>query len=323
MKKKSKTYLTIFFLLFISVLLGFVLKFLIQRFQKVPPLAQGVSLIIEQAAGPRVRLLALGDTGTGNKQQLEVAKAMESYCKKNAPLDGILLLGDNFYMHGVESTEDPQWQQKIERPYSTSPCLKKLPIFAVLGNHDYRGSKIAQFNYHKKNARWHMPHRFYRVNFGSLINLIAFDSNFTDYCFGLSKNCAGDFLFKQLEDKPKSWNLVMAHHPIKSASQSGYSHRGGILGFFMRPLLCHKADAWLSGHAHHLEHRKIEGCRLQAFVAGTGGGDLYPVLAKKDHNPFAISKLGFIAIEATKDFLNFKLLDTKLNILHQTEKQAS
>ena len=53
-----------------------------------------------------VRFLALGDGGTGDKNQKELAKSMKLVCEK-FQCDFVLLLGDNFYPAGLSPTQDP------------------------------------------------------------------------------------------------------------------------------------------------------------------------------------------------------------------------
>ena len=86
-----------------------------------------------------LQLVAVGDTGTGNEEQFEVAHGMARICKESG-CDMVLLLGDNFYPNGVKSTEDPQFQSKFEEVYKE---IKK-PFFAVLGNHDVKQDVLSQ-----------------------------------------------------------------------------------------------------------------------------------------------------------------------------------
>ena len=55
--------------------------------------------------------LVFGDSGTGEKNQMSVAKGMRRACKDKKCHYGIML-GDNFYEIGVESTEDQQFKEK-------------------------------------------------------------------------------------------------------------------------------------------------------------------------------------------------------------------
>ena len=128
-----------------------------------------------------LRFFIVGDTGTGNTAQYQVADAMEKRCQEllangDFSLTAILLLGDNFYPDGIESTTDEKWQTHIEKPFS-SPCLRQLDIYPVLGNSDYRGNTQAQVDYSRINKRWKMPHRFYRHDCGDLRRCIALESN--------------------------------------------------------------------------------------------------------------------------------------------------
>jgi len=94
-----------------------------------------------------LRLIALGDTGTGNEDQRKVAEGMAKICEQSG-CDLVLLLGDNFYPDGVNSTVDPQFKSKFELVYQKL----NLPFFAVLGNHDVRQNALSQLIYSLKSV---------------------------------------------------------------------------------------------------------------------------------------------------------------------------
>ena len=59
---------------------------------------------------------------------------------RDKPLDAIILPGDNIYPCGVKSVDDPRWSV-------LQPLIDLgLPLFPVLGNHDYCGSPDAQID---------------------------------------------------------------------------------------------------------------------------------------------------------------------------------
>ena len=74
-----------------------------------------------------LQVIVLGDTGTGNEDQLKVADGMAKVCDQDG-CDFVLLLGDNFYPNGVKSILDKQFYTKFEQVYNK---IKK-PFFAVL-----------------------------------------------------------------------------------------------------------------------------------------------------------------------------------------------
>ena len=126
------------------------------------------------ATSPKVRFVAFGDAGQatqgGPAAQTAVGDAMAAVCAVRG-CDFALEFGDNFYLSGVTSTADAQWQSKFEGPYRAL----NIPIFATLGNHDNsqgpgEGSSNArgnfQVDYHRAaenvSKKWNMPSRYYR-----------------------------------------------------------------------------------------------------------------------------------------------------------------
>lgn len=132
------------------------------------------SPVTPPAAGKVVRFVAFGDAGQatqgGPAAQTAVGDAMAAVCAERG-CDFALEFGDNFYLSGVTSTADAQWQSKFELPYANL----KVPVFATLGNHDNsqgpgEGSANSRGNfqvgYHtaaeNTSKKWNMPARYYR-----------------------------------------------------------------------------------------------------------------------------------------------------------------
>lgn len=283
--------------------------------QKVPRTRVG-PLHQNLPAKARLRIIVIGDTGSGDQHQYAVAEAMELRCQ-NEGLDAILLLGDNAYQTGMESVDDPQWETKVNIPYG-SPCLKKVPIFAVLGNHDYRINPSAQIEYTSISPQWNMPNRFYSLDFGYLLKIVAIDSNLSDFCFH-PNFCSLDYMFQALEQPTTIWRFVIAHHPLAAASSKGHGHSGGLRGTLLLPLVCNKADLWLAGHAHLLEHRKFAGCKLEHFVSGGGGGSLNQLDPDQQQDyEFAAAQHGFLELEITRPQVVATFFDKDLSPLYTT-----
>jgi predicted MPP superfamily phosphohydrolase len=77
-----------------------------------------------------IRFAVIGDSGTGDRDQYEVAQQMESY-RKLVGFDFVIMLGDNIY--GGHAPRD--FAQKFEIPYK--PLLDAgVKFYASLGNHD-------------------------------------------------------------------------------------------------------------------------------------------------------------------------------------------
>lgn len=303
------------------VLAGVILTLLInwrQTLINVPRVRVGPLERVEKLDKLNLRFFVLGDTGTGNDNQWQVAKAMEERCR-SAPPDAIVLLGDNFYQTGVSSAEDKQWQSKLLAPYS-SPCLAAIPFYPVLGNHDYKDNPSAQIEFSLLNPRWRMPNRFYTVKFGNLLRLVAYDSEVSELCLR-PLYCSLDFLLTNAKRGDTTWTLVSGHHPLASSSDHGYGHSGSLRGLLLTPLLCQHVDFYLAGHAHHLEHRQIEGCRMELLISGAGGANLYGYEPGQEGVRFVASQYGFAELEVDAARLTSRFVGTDGKILHEAVKQ--
>lgn len=308
----KRTYFFVVFFLLISALIFY----FVNRRIKISHTQIGSIQMLEERKDP-LYVFAVGDTGSGNADQMAVAQAMETRCKELKRFDGLFLLGDIFYMEGVHDVEDEQWATKVVNPYST-PCLSKANIYPIFGNHDYVGNKEALIEYSRENKRWKMPNRFYSLKFGNLVNFVAIDSNFLDLCLS-PESCVGDFLRDQLGKRDTRWRIVLSHHPLASASKKGYLHSGETtFAKIARRLACGKAQLWLSGHAHHMEHRKSPSCGTDLFVSGGGGGELEPIKEKDKDMKFGVSKFGFLQLEITQDAVYAIFFDKSAQKIYNT-----
>ena len=200
-------------------------------------------------------MLAFGDSGTGKKDQMDVAKSMENVCASQK-CEFAIMAGDNFYENGVTGLDDRQFFDKFEVPYG--PLA--IPFYAVLGNHDVRGSVSAQIRYTERSEWWNMPSTYYSTDIKN-IRLIGLDTN--DFDRGQI-----NFLKSELNSSTAKWNIVFGHHPIFSSGLHGDTSQ---LVNQLRPILCeHKNTIYISGHDHHLELLD-SGCDVPLIVSGSAG----------------------------------------------------
>ncbi|MFT5012411.1 MAG: tartrate-resistant acid phosphatase type 5 [Patiriisocius sp.] len=217
---------------------------------------------------------ALGDQGVGNLRQWQVADAME----RQAGLDsvqGVLLLGDNFYRYGVSTVTDWQWRYKFEHVYTGS--LSAIAFFATLGNHDYYGNELAQISYDAKNlgsGRWQMPARDYVRHFGqqlgregeqALVRIV-----FVDTGLWLRSPIDATTVLDQLlaTANAAQWTVVVTHTPLISGNTLDTQP---IAHELWQPVLeSHGVDLLLSGHDHNMQYLQRDGWPAQAII-GVGG----------------------------------------------------
>lgn len=252
---------------------------------------------------------ALGDSGSGKQPQMDVAMAMESRCKKQRP-DGILHLGDIIYPKGVTSLNDKQWQSKLFSVYG-GECLGAVPIYPVLGNHDYHGDVSTWYEIGKVHPRWNFPDRHYSIEFPGTVIFYALDSN---YPVRINESIPG------FGNEKSGWTIALGHHPIFSQSLHGGGHKGGgMRGRKLKNILCDTVDTYLSGHAHHLEYTNIKGCRAAQIISGAGGAALYAVRPVHD-SEFAESAYGFVELEFSQKTMTGRFIATSGEVLFEKIK---
>jgi acid phosphatase len=242
-----------------------------------------------------VRLLFVGDVGSGNSNQIAVAELLEELCNAMQPA-GVVLLGDNFYHVGVTSVNDPIWKERFEDMYS-GDCLKKLNFYSILGNHDHRASPDAQIEYtHAGSGRWIMPARYYALRFGDILEIGAMDTSIPDRC-GLPSLCSLDWIEERLKKSGAAWKILIGHHPIFSGGK--YKTLSWFPRLVLPEVYCRSgAAAFISGHDHSLQHlhgrSSGASCEIEQFVSGAGGADLYPAEVIADRTLYAEAAHGVL-----------------------------
>lgn len=268
--------------------------------------------------GQTVSFMALGDQGTGNYRQYQVATGMEHLAATKA-VDFVMLLGDNFYRYGIESVADPQWLYKFENMYR-GKSLDKIPFYAVLGNHDYGGNEQAEIEYSRErdgSGRWHLPARDYVEYYGrydgefdgkidskALLKVIYLDTS------PLAREHADTIrkLTTLLEQsQPARWTLVTSHVPVRTGSPHYYDQ--ALVDLMVPVLQQYSVDAYLSGHDHNQQLISRPGEPL-FIVSGTGGkhGDplqdgFEPALEFQSQAP------GFVYSVVSRDALEIEFYD--------------
>ena len=262
-----------------------------------------------------ISVFVIGDSGSGTRAQYDVGLQMERRCRKKIP-EAILHVGDLVYPFGVNSADDEQWDTKIFKPYSGT-CLDQVPIFPVLGNHDYDGNVESWLEMSKRQPRWRYPSRHYSLEFPNIVTFFALD---TQYPVKVREQGIPNF-----PEADTPWKIVYGHHPLTSQTASGGGHTGfGVRSVMIKRMLCNKVDAYLAGHTHVLEFDRIDECNLLHMISGTGGGDLYPIREDADAE-LALSEYGFLELEFTPEEMTIRFFSTsgKHQFNHRRQAPAS
>ncbi len=206
--------------------------------ETVDPIDVGAETETQVGPPKEVRFVVLGDTGEGNDRQKKVAEQIRVKCAADG-CDFALLLGDNIYDAGVESTLDAQWAEKFEIPYQNVD----MPFYAALGNHD-NGGFLTQFlgdtfggagaefergdyqvAYTQVSDKFKMPGRTYDFVAGPA-HFFALDTNDMVWSYGnpgaeARAQWQVDTIPGRIDDAPETWRIAFGHHPVISNGKHG------------------------------------------------------------------------------------------------------
>ena len=234
-----------------------------------------------------VKFAAIGDMGTGEAPQYQVAERMNTE-RQQFPFDFVIMLGDNIY--GGSSPRD--FEKKFEHPYKAL-LDSSVKFYASLGNHDNPNERFYKlFNMNGAN--------YYTFKKGN-VRFFALDSNYMD-----AKQLA--WLEKGLQNSGSNdWKICFFHHPLYS---SGKSHGSSIeLRSLIEPLFIkYGVDVVFSGHDHIYERVRPEK-GIYYFTEGSSGQLRSDGLAQTSMTDrgFASDRT-FMLVEVAGDVLYFETL---------------
>lgn len=244
------------------------------------PSAQAV---VGPAPAAAVLFAVIGDNGTGDQDQYDVAAQM-AVSRREFPFELVLMVGDNMY--GRQRVED--FRDKFEMPYK--PILDAgIRFYAALGNHDSPENRFYEpFNMGGE--------RYYTYTRGR-VRFVVLDTNVLD-----AQQLA--WADATLSDSTERWKIAYFHHPLYS---NGGRHGSNVeLRVRLEPLLVrHGVTAVFSGHDHMYE-RITPQQGITYFVAGAGG-KLRKGYSRSENSAAAFdADQSFMLVEIAGDEMSFR-----------------
>jgi len=228
-------------------------------FSSVALAALGLSLYAQELTLPlkpdSVRFAAIGDMGTGERPQYELAGKMIEYRQK-FPFEFVIMLGDNLY--GGAAPAD--YESKFERPYK--PLLDAgVRFYAALGNHDKPNERF----YKSFNMNGQQYYTYKKGN----VRFFVLDTNDMN-----PRQLA--WLEKELQNSGSDWRICYFHHALYSSA--AFHGSATELRLVLEPLFVkYGVQVVFAGHDHVYERVKPQK-GIYYFTEGASGqlrsGDL-------------------------------------------------
>jgi predicted phosphodiesterase len=195
-----------------------------------------------------VRFAIIGDMGTGQRPQYQVAEQMMRY-RQAFPFDFVIMLGDNIYGDQGPSA----LRSKFEEPYR-SLLDAKVNFYASLGNHDNQNQRLYKpFNMGGK--------RYYSFKKGNA-EFFVLDSNYMD-------RDQTSWIESQLKGSNTPWKFCYFHHPLYSHAKTHGSDTD--LRVTLEPIFQkYGVQVVFAGHEHVYERLKPQH-GITYFVLGNSG----------------------------------------------------
>ena len=255
---------------------------------KTPPLPAGpldVKLTLKDGS---VRWAVIGDNGTGERPELDVANQMQRYWMK-VKFDFVTMDGDNIY--GGHSPRD--FRLKFEDPYK--PLLDEgVKFYASIGNHD---DPQIEINYKPYNMGGDRYYTFDKKN----IEFFVLDSNYMT-------PQQLSWLEGKLKGSTARWKIAYFHHPLYTCAKfhgPDIDLRNQLMPLFTQ----YGVNVVWSGHEHVYERLKPQQ-GIYFFLEGDSGQLRYHNIREScdlDQTRFDTDRT-FMLVEVDGDQLYFQTI---------------
>ncbi len=245
---------------------------------------QAQELRLPNAAGS-VKFAVIGDSGSGDPEQFQVADQMERFRKVFA-FDRVIMLGDNIY--GGQTAAD--LDRKFAKPYKAL-LAAGVNFYAALGNHDNQQNR----NY----GPFHMAGQRYYTYAVKNVRFFVLDTDQLDP----QQMVWFENALKASQAAKDEWKICYFHHPLYS---SGTTHGSDVnLRVTLEPLfLQYGMNAVFAGHDHIYE-RITPQKGIYYWVSGSAGQ-----LRKGDYQKQSFSATGF---DSDYSFMLVEIVKTELS----------
>ncbi|UCD41307.1 MAG: metallophosphoesterase [Chloroflexota bacterium] len=259
-----------------------------------------------------LRFAVIGDYGTGNQKEADVAALIKSWNP-----DFIITTGDNNYPDGAASTIDEnigQFFHEFIAPYKGSygESGQENRFFPSLGNHDWHATDVQPYlDYFTLPGN----ERYYDFYWGAA-HFFVLDSDSDEPDGSDSSSVQAAWLQSQLAASNSPWKIVYFHHSPYSSGMHGPIER------MQWPFAQWGADVVISGHDHTYERISKDG--IYYFVNGLGGAGIYDFNGIIDGSQVRYNEdYGAMLVEVGREVMRFKFINRQGVVIDDFELHQS
>ena len=259
----------------------------------------------------RLTFAAIGDSGSGGRQAMAVARQM-ARTYELLPFGHVTLLGDICYYGSIRDRFTDVFLRPM-RPLIDAGVDFELAV----GNHDgglhHSDESLAEIEATLEYIG--TPGRYYSSTRGPA-ELFYLDSS-SPGLFGVDSSTQLQWLDDSLASSSSQWKIVALHHPLHSSGRHGSTPGADEV---LEPILIrHKVDLVLAGHDHHYE-RTVPMQGITHIVSGAGCKTTG--VRPRRFTAAAASALEFLHIDITGDRLVGRALRPNGDLLDRFELRA-
>ncbi len=249
-----------------------------------------------EVSDDRLRFAVVGDTGTGGRNQMAVARAMaEAYAE--TPYGVVIHVGDISYYGSVAD----RWEEVFVQPFG--PLLDAGVRFEVaVGNHELEEEPTPEANAEiaAELERTGAEGRYYVASHGP-VDFFIIDSS-TPQIRGVAAEEQLAWLDATLAASTARWKVAVLHHPPYASGPKRGSNlpvREAVEPLFVE----HGVDLVLTGHDHFYERSTPQ--RGITYIVSGAGAKVSPT-GSSDFTAIAASELQFMLVAVRGDTMHLQ-----------------